>query len=91
MIDLQVGIQRITPLIDDPKYFLFLNTFRDAHWASKVLKHYQKNIVLYLKANTTIRIKDGIDIELAFQNGRLKAIVQSNGPLKEFDAYDLIK
>ena len=91
MIDLQIEMQKITQLIDGPQYFLFLNTFRDAHWASKVLKHYQNNIVLFLNANTTIRIKDGIDIELAFHDGRLKAIIQSKGPLKEFDAYDLIK
>jgi len=91
LIDLHVELEKITGLIDDPKYLVFFYTFRDPDWASRVLKHYQKNIALFFKESTTITIIDRTDIELAFQDGKLKAIIESNGPVTEFDAYDLIK
>lgn len=91
LIDLLSEADKITALINHPQYLLFINNFRDELWASRILKHYQKNIISYLITHTTIPVKNGISIELTFKFGRLKAIIDSKGPRKEFDAYDLVK
>jgi hypothetical protein len=90
LINLESETETVTALINHPQYLLFLNTFRDEDWASRTLKYYQRNIVTYLSANSTIRLDNKINIELIFKYGRLKAIIQSDGNSSEFDAYDLV-
>ena len=90
LVDLKKESEKVISLINDPSYLLFVNNFSDGSWAEQMLKYYGKNIMSFVAANTNFRRK-GIDIELAFEYGRLKAIIKSNGPKKEFDAYDLIR
>ena len=90
LIDLQKESEKVISLINDPSYLLFVNNFSDGSWAEQMLKYYRNNIISFVAANTNFRRK-GIYIELAFEYGRLKAIIKSNGPKKEFDAYDLIR
>ena len=91
VLNLSADATKITDLINDPKYYLFLNTFRDPNWDNRILKHYQRNIISYLKARMPIRQSDAIDIHLSLQYGRLKAVVTANGPEHTFDAYEMIK
>ena len=89
-IDLQSEFELVKSLINDPHYSLFVNNVSNKSWADQMLKHYKKNIISFVTANTNFRRK-GIDIELAFKYGRLKAIIHTTGPKKEFDAYDLFR
>jgi hypothetical protein len=91
VLNLSADATKITDLINAPKYYLFLNTFRDPNWDNRILKHYQRNIISYLKARMPIRQTDQIDINLSLQYGRLKAVVTANGPEHTFDAYEMIK
>ncbi|MGN7885410.1 hypothetical protein [Dyadobacter sp. 22481] len=91
VLNLSADAAKITDLINDPKYYLFLNTFRDPNWDNRILKHYQRNIISYLSARMPIRQTDQIDINLSLEYGRLKAVVTANGPEHTFDAYKMIK
>ena len=86
--DLQSEFEKVKSLINDPRYLFFVNNLSDDDWADKMLQHYMKNVISFLKENNFGR--KGIDIELAFEYGKLKAIIQSNiSPKKEFDAYEV--
>ena len=91
LIDLQSEKDKIFELIESPKYLLFLNTCRDADWESKILKHYEKNIELNLKTLILIQPEQKVDIELTFEQGILKAIIQTQESVQEFSLHDLIK
>ncbi|WP_159466593.1 hypothetical protein [Dyadobacter sp. 3J3] len=91
MLDLRAEIEKITKLIDDPRYFLFLNTFRDADWKSKVLNHYHRNIEANVKMHAPLDALEEISIELTFDKGELKAIIQMQESIREFNLCDLIK
>nr|WP_295933001.1 hypothetical protein [uncultured Dyadobacter sp.] len=91
LLNLNADAVKITDLINDPKYNLFLSTFRDPNWDNRILKHYQRNIISYLKARIPFRQSNPIDINLSLEYGRLKAVVTANGPEHTFDAYEMIK
>lgn len=90
-LNLSADITKITDLVSSPKYYLFLNTFREEKWSEKILKHYQRNIISFLRSRMSIHSNDSIDIHLHLTFGRLKATVTANGPEHEFDAFDMIK
>jgi len=74
-LNLSADAEKITNLINDPKFYLFLNTFRDTNRDAKILKHYQRNIISFLHSRMTIRQKDPIDIHLVLEYGRLKQLL----------------
>jgi hypothetical protein len=84
-------ILKITSLINSDAYFIFVNTFRDQSWATRIIKAYNKNIVSYIRARTNFKAKDPIDIELKFENGRLLAVISSGDTQHLTSAYELIK
>ena len=84
--DLQSEFEKAKSLINDPRYLFFVNNLSNDDWADQMLIHYRKNIISFLRDYNIGR--KGIDIELAFKYGRLKAIIQSNTkPKIEFDAH----
>lgn len=91
ILNLSSDIEKITALINNPKYYLFLCTFRDEKWDQKMLKLYQRNMISFLRAKMPISSNDAIDIHMHLKFGRLKATVTANGPEHEFDVYDMIK
>ena len=88
-VDLQKESEKVMSLVNDPDYSLFVNNFSDDRWADRMLKHYRKNILSFVSANTDF-LRKGVDIKLTFKYGRLKAIINSTGLKKEFDAYDVL-
>lgn len=90
-LNLSSDIEKIGSLIDNPKYNLFLCTFRDEKWDQKMLKLYQRNIISFLKTKMPISSNSSIDIHMYLKYGRLKATVTANGPEYEFDVYQMIK
>lgn len=91
LLSLSADAEKITTLINDPKYYLFLNTFRDPNWDAKILKHYQIKMISFLRSRIPVPQKDPIDIHLVLEYGRLKAMVNVNGTEKTFDAFEMIK
>lgn len=91
LLSMSADAEKITTLIDDPKYYLFLNTFRDPNWDAKILKHYQIKMISFLRSRMPVPQKDPIDIHLVLEYGRLKAMVNVNGTERTFDAFEMIK
>jgi hypothetical protein len=91
VLNLTSDLEKLTQLIDDPKYYLFLCTFRDPKWKSKILHQYQGNILSFLKAKMPIHSPDGVRVDLYLKFGRLTASIILNNPEFEFDAYDMIE
>lgn len=72
-------------------YRIFLNKIKNIDWEKRMLKHYNLNIINYLRSNTKFKRTDKIDILFTLEYGRVKAVIESNGTRKEVNAYDLIK
>ncbi len=91
LLNLSADIEKITALINDPKYSLFLCTFREESWNKKMIKLYQRNMISYIKSHMPTASNDAIVIQMDLKFGRLKATVTANGPEHEFDLYEMIK
>src|SRR5690606_29544008 len=72
-------------------YRIFLNKIKNLDWKKRMLKHYNLNIVNYLRYHTKFKRTDKIDILFTLEYGRIQAIIESNGTRKEVNAFDLIK
>ncbi|MCA5006107.1 hypothetical protein [Sphingobacterium bovistauri] len=84
--------EKIQKLLEvDSGYRIFLNKIKNIDWEKRMLKHYNLNIVNYLRSNTKFKRTDKIDILFTLEYGRVKAIIESNGTRKEVNAFDLIK
>ncbi|MDR6809753.1 hypothetical protein J2Y45_006866 [Dyadobacter sp. BE34] len=91
LLNLSSDIEKITSLINDPRYSLFLCTFREESWNKKMIKLYQRNMISYIKAHMPVTSNDAIVIQMDLKYGRLKATVTANGPEHEFDLYEMIR
>ncbi|CAG5006786.1 hypothetical protein DYBT9275_03896 [Dyadobacter sp. CECT 9275] len=87
----QAQFEKITALIDNPRYYFFLCTFREEKWSEKMLKIYQRNILSFLKAHMSYGSSYAVDIHLHVKYGSLKAIVTANDVEYEFDVYEMIE
>lgn len=84
--------EKIEKLLEvDSGYRIFLNKIKNIDWEKRMLKHYNLNIVNYLRSNTKFKKTDKIDILFTLEYGRVKAIIECNGTRKEVNAFDLIK
>ena len=91
LLSFSADIEKITALINDPKYSLFLCTFREESWNKKMIRLYQRNMISYIKAHMPVTSNDAIVIQMDLKFGRLKATVTANGPEHEFDLYEMIR
>ena len=91
LLNISRDIEKVTTLINDPRYSLFLCTFREESWSRKIIKLYQRNIMDYIKGCMPVTANDEIIIHLNLKFGRLNATVTANGPEHEFDVYEMIK
>ena len=90
LVNLYLEMDTVIGLLNSTKYLLFINSFREMRWSSRVLSYYQKNIQSYLTANGFTTPPDQTEIEFSFETGRLKAVVRCGDHKQNFDAYDLI-
>jgi len=92
LVNLYLEMDTVIALLNSSKYLLFVNTFREMRWNTRVLTHYQKNISSFLLAKSLVGTGDQPDIELMLEYGKLKAAVHSHsGDTKQiFDVYELI-
>lgn len=72
-------------------YRIFLNKFSDEHWNTRMLKHYQHNIIYYLRTHTRFKRTDPIDIFFTLESGRVWAIISSGDTRKKVPAMDVIR
>ncbi|KAA0992107.1 hypothetical protein [Dyadobacter aurulentus] len=91
LLTISSDLEKITTLINDPRYSLFLCTFREKSWSKKIIKLYQRNMIAYIKSCMPVTSNDEIIIHLDLKFGRLKATVPANAPEHEFDVYEMIK
>lgn len=91
LLDLNADLEKIIKLMGDPKYHLFLSAFRDPKWQAGILKHYQQNIVSFLRAEMSMEGEDPLNIDLTLEYGRLKVSVILNEDERVFDAFEMIK
>lgn len=72
-------------------YRIFINKFSDDNWNTRMLKHYQPNIIHYLRAHTRFKYTDPIDIFFTLESGRVWATISSGDTHKKVPAIDLIR
>lgn len=72
-------------------YRIFLNKFSAADWDKRMLKHYQRNIVNYLRSKTRFKRSDPVDIFFHIEQGRVWASISSGDSKLKVPAIDLIK
>lgn len=90
LVNLYLEMDIVIALLNSSKYLLFVSSFREMRWNTRVLTYYQKNISSFLRAKNLVGAGDQPDIELMLEYGKLKAAVRSAGTTQIFDAYDLI-
>ncbi|MCF0072470.1 hypothetical protein LZD49_18455 [Dyadobacter sp. CY261] len=90
-LNLILDEKKLTDLVTDPQYFLFLSSFRDQQWNARIVMRYQHSITSFLNTQMNIRALDEVTIYFRLEFGRLKATVTAFGDEHEFDAHDMIK
>lgn len=90
LVNLYLEMDTVIALLNSSKYLLFVSSFREMRWNTRVLNHYQKNISSFLRAKNFTNATDQPDIELMLEYGKLKAAVRSAGTKQIFDVYELI-
>ncbi len=92
LLDLSTqDLATLRSLLESKKYFLFLNTFKDANWNIKTIKEYNKRIVSAIRSQVHFRNSDGLDIDLYFETGKLMAHIFAGTHELRMPLYDLIK
>ncbi|MGX5858274.1 hypothetical protein ACWKW6_31750 [Dyadobacter jiangsuensis] len=90
-LNLILDVEKLSKLVVDPRYFLFLSTFRDQQWNARIATRYQNSITSFLKQRINIQSLEGVSIYFRLEFGRLKATVTAFGDEHEFDAHEMIK
>lgn len=91
VLSLQKDLDKLKELIEGQEYRIFINTFKDKDWSSKLIKAYKSNIAGYVRSKTKIKASDGLDIELKIKWGRVIALLRSGDIQLEVPIYELIK
>ena len=91
LFDLTSEAHKIINTIKSNQYNFFINNAEHQDWEAKMISVYKVNMILNIKAKTTLKESDKLEIHLNFEYGRLMARILIGNKELTLSAYDLIK
>ncbi|ERJ59296.1 hypothetical protein [Sphingobacterium paucimobilis] len=72
-------------------YRIFINKFSDENWNTRIRKHFQQNVINYLRTNTRFKRTDTIDVFFTIESGRVWAMISSVDTKLKVPAINIIR